>query len=297
MYAFVLGSGCCGSSLIQEILTRHREVAFLSNLEDRLPSAGLLRRLNRGVYDRVPQAWTQKGRLRFAPSEGYRILSSQVSPLIAYPGRSLTAEDASPWLAERFEGFFETRRRSQGKPVFLHKFTGYSRAGFVEAVLPGTRYIHIVRDGRAVASSLVRRSWWAGELGQSQVWATTGLSPAYRDEWERSGRSFPLLAGLTWKSLIDDHELARQSLPPGSWLELRYEDILTDPRRHFVQMLGHIGLEPDAAFTRTLDSYALDGSRTDSYRHELDSRSLELLEKSLGAHLGRLGYPACGAEA
>jgi nucleoside-diphosphate-sugar epimerase len=35
-YAFVLGTGRCGSTLIHELLARHEGVGFLSNLDDRL---------------------------------------------------------------------------------------------------------------------------------------------------------------------------------------------------------------------------------------------------------------------
>jgi hypothetical protein len=34
---FVIGTGRCGSTLVQEVLARHPEVGFVSNLEDKLP--------------------------------------------------------------------------------------------------------------------------------------------------------------------------------------------------------------------------------------------------------------------
>ncbi|MEY2426226.1 MAG: hypothetical protein QOI61_1798, partial [Actinomycetota bacterium] len=36
-YGFVLGTGRCGSTLVHELLARHHDVGFLSNIEDRLP--------------------------------------------------------------------------------------------------------------------------------------------------------------------------------------------------------------------------------------------------------------------
>ena len=35
-YIFVIGTGRCGSTLTEEILCRHPEVGFISNLDDRL---------------------------------------------------------------------------------------------------------------------------------------------------------------------------------------------------------------------------------------------------------------------
>ncbi|MBA2427556.1 MAG: hypothetical protein H0V60_10830, partial [Actinobacteria bacterium] len=75
-FVFLISNGRSGSSLVHELLARHPEVGFISNLEDRLPSlppsAG---RYNNLLYRRMPPSLTQKGRLRFAPSEAYRILT------------------------------------------------------------------------------------------------------------------------------------------------------------------------------------------------------------------------------
>src|SRR6188508_3217837 len=141
-FAFVLGTGRCGSTLLHELVARHRDVGFLTNVDDRFgrgPSA----RVQAGIYRRLPAAATQKGRLRLAPSEGYRALEREVSPIVAESVRDLDASDATPWLADRFRRFFETRASAQDKALFLHKFTGWPRARFVDAVLPGTRYVHV----------------------------------------------------------------------------------------------------------------------------------------------------------
>ncbi len=36
-FAFVLGTGRCGSTLVHEVIARHPDVGFVSNIEDRLP--------------------------------------------------------------------------------------------------------------------------------------------------------------------------------------------------------------------------------------------------------------------
>jgi hypothetical protein len=41
---FVIGTGRCGSTLVQEVLARHPQVGFVSNLEDKLPTLNLLGR-------------------------------------------------------------------------------------------------------------------------------------------------------------------------------------------------------------------------------------------------------------
>jgi len=288
-FAFILGSGRCGSTLIHDVLARHPEVGFVSNVDDRIRRPAFGGRWNSAIYRRVPPTLTSKGRLRFAPSEGYRILADQVSPAVVAPFRDLVAADATPWLAERLGTFFEEQARAQASPVFLHKFTGWPRAGFVDAALPEPRFVHIVRDGRAVANSLVQMPWWDGYRGPSG-WSWGPLPSRYEVEWEASDRSFPVLAGLEWKILIDAFDRARQAIPASRWLEIRYEDVIADPRVRIEEILTFLGIAWDDAFERSFSRYAFGRDRADAYRRELDPRDVRAIETVLGEHLVRLGY-------
>jgi hypothetical protein len=227
--------------------------------------------------------------LRFAPSEGWRVLDREIAPLLSQPFRDLLAEDATPWLADRFRSFFEERARAQGRPVFVHKFTGWPRSGFVQASLPGARFINVVRDGRAVVNSWLQMQWWLGYRGPA-AWHYGPLPPAYAAEWEASGRSFVTLAGLAWKILMDAFEAARARIPADHWLDLHYEDFLSDPRSHLERMLRFVGLEWNAAFERGLARTSFRTDRQRAYRDEIDGAQLTLLERSLGDHLARWGY-------
>jgi len=287
---FVLGTGRCGSSLVHEVLARHPSIGFLSNVDDRLSLPVGLSRWNSPIYQRVPVAWTRKGRLRFAPSEGYRILEKQVSPALVAPCRDLVAADATPWLGKRFAVFFQRQASAQDVPLFLHKFTGWPRVGLIDAALPEARFIHVVRDGRAVANSLVQMPWWDGYGGPS-AWSWGPLPSRYEAEWNASDRSFPVLAGLEWKILIDAFETAKASIPSARWHEVRYEDVLDDPRRRIEEILRFLGLTWTDRFERSFDRYAFGHDRADAYRRELDARDFSALDASLGEHLERFGYP------
>jgi hypothetical protein len=290
-YGFVLGTGRCGSTLVQEIVARHRQVGFISNIEDRLGTSPLVGRWNGAFYRRLPPGWTEKNRLRFAPSEGYRVLDRSVSPVLSMPPHDLTAADATPSLVARFRSFFEQRAAAQGAPVFLHKFTGWPRAGFLAAALPETRFVHVVRDGRAVAGSWLQMPWWRGDRGP-EGWHFGPLPDAYADEWAASGRSPVVLAGLAWKLLLDAFDVARAATAERPWLVLRYEDMIADPTGTMRVLLEFLGLEWDPYFASQLDRYQFDTSRLDAYRHTLDPAELAQLEHTLADHLHRYGYEA-----
>jgi hypothetical protein len=290
MIGFVLGTGCCGSSLVHEILARHPDVGFVSNVDDRLHRLGVRGRLNRPVYARVPQSWTQKGRLRFAPSEGYRALQSEVAPVVAFPGRRLGSIDVSSSVVDDFRTFFERRWKVQQTESFLHKFTGASRVGLIARAFPEARYVHIVRDGRAVANSFMKQAWWTGPGGMGATWRAN-LSEQHREVLQAEGNPSVLLSGLAWLQMIEDHEADREAVSPEVWLEIRYEDVVAAPVVAFGRMLSHLKLAPSAQFNEALASYRLSSARTDGFRSELDGEQMALLDRHLGGQLGRMGYP------
>lgn len=291
MLGFVIGTGRCGSTLVHEVLARHPEVGFVSNLDDRSARCPRLIRRNSGaIHRRLPPALARKGRLRFAPSEAYGALGREVSPLLADPFRDLGAGDVTPWLARRLRTFFESRAAAEGAPAYLHKFTGWPRAGFLHEVFPGARFVHIVRDGRAVANSWLQMPWWRGHHGPAG-WHFGPLPEEYAREWETTGRSYVHLAGLGWKMLMDAYDAARAGLPEDAWLQVRYEDILSDPRKHFEVILRFFDLDWTPGFERGFARHTFSPARADAFRRDLTADQVAELDRSLLAWLDHFGYP------
>ena len=288
-YVFVLGSGRCGSTLVQEVLCRHPEVGFVSNVEDRFAVPAHLTRWNGLLYRRLPASVARKGPKRFVPSEAYRALDREVSPMLSAPFRDLDAREASPWLAARLHRFFGERAAAQQVTTFLHKFTGWPRAGLLHRVFPGARFIHIVRDGRAVANSLLQVPWWRG-YGGPEHWQWGPLPGELAQQWEAADRSFAVLAGLQWRLLMDAHDRAREKLPAGCWLDVRYEDVTARPDASFREMLDFCGLESSDEFDRGLARHHIHESRTDAFRRELNADELESLTKAITPTLEAHGY-------
>ena len=308
MLVVVFGTGRCGSTPIVEAISRHREVGFVSNLDDKLGLLNLDGRWNNRLHRLSPPRdprlrpfrdrgkLIELGRLRLAPSEAWKVLDRQVSPIMSAPSRDLVAADCTPWLRQRVRQFFERRIAAQGKPVFVQHLTGWPRAGFLRAALPDVRFIHVIRDGRAVANSWLQMGWWRGYQGPG-AWHLGPLPEPYAGEWEQSGRSYVLLAGLGWKVLIEAFEAARAEVPPGHWMQVRYEDVIAEPRRHLAAMLEFAGLGWTGDFERQFLGYPFEGGRVQSFRRDLDDASRAQLERSIGSTLRAYGYETSGAGA
>lgn len=285
-YVFVLGTGRCGSTLAEEILCRHPEVGFISNLDDQLRLPPRATRVSNWLYHRLPAVVENRfGRL--VPSEAYDTLNREVSPILSTPFRDLQAHDASPWLAGRLDAFFAERAAAQRTRTFLHKFTGWPRAAFLHAVFPTARFIHVLRDGRAVANSWMQVPWWLG-FGGPERWQWGPLPRDLAAQWENADRSFAVLAALLWRVLIDAFDHARAELPDDQWLEIRYEDIAAQPRKSFDAMLRFCGLEWNDEFERGLARHRVSSSRVEAYRRDLDpgvvARMTEAIAPTLEAH-------------
>ena len=287
-YAFVIGTGRCGSTLIHDVLARHHDVAFLSNVQDSLGRLDPNGRFNGLLYQGPAARLMRSRRAPGAPSEAYRVLDRRTSPILSRSFRDLTAEDATPWLSGRLKRFIESCANAQGKALFTHKFTGWPRAGFLQQVFPEARFIHIVRDGRAVANSYLQVPW--APYGGPTLWQWGPLPGEYQEEWERSGRSFVVLAGLGWKVLIDAFQDAQTKVPPSQWLDIRYEDVVADPRGSFATMMSFLELGWDRRFETWFSRFSFRGDRNDAFRSELRPADCAQLEVVLGNHLARYRY-------
>jgi len=286
---FIIGTGRCGSSFIHEVLSKHEDVGFISNIEDRFFRLNLKGRYNNSLFRSALGNYTVKGRIRFAPSEAYNLIAKQVSPIYQNSSRNLEASDVTPWLKSRFQKFFLDRQICQGKKVFSHKFTGWSRLGFMNEIFPDAHFIHIVRDGRAVANSWLQMPWWGGYRGPEN-WLWGELADAYQKEWNGAERSYTLLAGIAWKLLLESYEEGLKEIEKERYLTIKYEDFVDNPKNEMTKILNFINLEWSLGFEQQFNKQHIKSSRRQAFEKELTGFQLAEIEQSLEKKLLKYGY-------
>ena len=177
---------------------------------------------------------------------------------------------------------------SPARNRLLLKVTGWPRVGFLQALLPKAKFVHVYRDGRAVASSFLNVKWWSGWRGPDN-WSWGDLSLDQRQRWERSGRSFAALAGVQWELLMEAHEQALGGLHREDYMEIRYEALCDSPVESVRSILEFWGLDFNDCFARHLSRFSFKNVNNE-WRDRLGPMEARKLEKAIADSLAQWGY-------
>ncbi|HXF37673.1 MAG TPA: sulfotransferase [Actinomycetota bacterium] len=291
---FVVGTGRSGLTPLMDLIAYHEAFAWPTQYNDRWPGLPPVSRLSRVVE--VPVLRGRAKFLRGVPrhAETYRLWGRCFGGF-PEPFRDLEAEDATPLVRRRFHEAVRAILRHHGKPRFIAEYSGWSRIAFLRAVFPDARFIHIVRDGRAVAHSLLSVPWWDG-WGGVHRWRIGIPGPQVMERLERHGHSFVALAAAYWAILVSNIDDRGRRLPEDDFLTVRYEDLVADPEKEARRCVAFAGLDPDRpAFLRHLRTVrVVDANREQlripPWREAFDRRDLEVVEDVAGDELARFGY-------
>lgn len=177
--------------------------------------------------------------------------------------------------------------------VLLEKTPSHARyAREIDRLLPKARFLHVIRDGRAVAASLMAasRSW-------GKAWAPSRVGAAIR----------------MWRSHVLAGRGARSVVGEDRYLETRYEDMRAEPVEGLRAIARFVGLDPtdealeeavrlhdaenvrsgrgDAVWAAEPEGF-LRRAETGSWREELGLWERLKIRRYAGGLLAELGYLA-----
>ncbi len=154
------------------------------------------------------------------------------------------------------------------------------RVFLIDRVFPGARYIHILRDGRDAVSSAVKAGLYEGSVEAAcRQWLLR----------VRTAREFGRTIAAT------------------RFMELRYEDLVSDPRASVEAVCGFLGLdfqeemmEHDRAYARMGDATAhghhakvgepVTTGSIGKWKERLTAEQAVFVERTIGEELARIGY-------
>jgi hypothetical protein len=285
---FIVGVGRSGTTLLRMMLDSHPDMA--------IPPETYF----------VPHVIAAAGRLRVTPEDLVRTVTEDEHR--RWPDMNISADryrerlEALPRLngADAVRAIFELYAEDAGKPRWGEKTPDYiKRMPQIRRALPEARFVHVIRDGRDVMLSTYRRKAQRGHP----------LKPAGS-------------MARRWRNQIN--RAREESKGHDDYIEIRYEDLVTDTEPVLRRVCEHIELEFDPVMLRyyeraperlkelerempaegerphrpaqeRLEAHALTtrpptSERIEVWRTEMKEEDLEKYEKAAGRLLAELGY-------
>ena len=129
---------------------------------------------------------------------------------------------------------------------FLSKYTDFPRIQLMKKVFPNAKFIHLVRDGRAVANSYSQKIL-SGEFKTSKeeanwanAWKTTRKKSYY--EKYKTPLSFTL---YQWMFFIDEILNELKTIHKNNFISVKYSDLVANTEEEVQKILKFVDLEMD----------------------------------------------------
>ncbi len=276
-FVFIVGCQRSGTTLLQRVLNAHPQLAIT-------PESNWIPRL---------------AAKRWALTEDGLVTSKLISRLLAHRKfarlrlnekqiLAITREERRVSYSFLVSQIFDLYGEMQGKPLVGDKTPAYVRSiDILHRFWPSARFVHVIRDGRNVALSLLE-------------WPKVHPKPGNFVTWNEDPLS---TAALWWDLNVSRGREARKLLGPELYYEVRYESLVENPREECAALCAFLHLPFDDCM---LEFYAVregdpglekkcaglpitPGLR--NWRSQMTPDQIESFEAIAGELLEDLGYP------
>jgi hypothetical protein len=286
-----------GTTLLFATFAAHPRLGWFSQYQDRFPSLPGVAALRRAA-DLAPGA--RKGvrrhtdarrlaqTLQIAPTEAWAIWERCCGEKFSF--EYLRETTATPEERECLRRRVRRTLRLQGKKRFATKITGPARIGYLSSVFGDATFVHVIRDGRAVAESLMRVPFWKDTFRLNFPAWRGGLAAPDIAAWRERGSSPLELAALQWREVTSGARDEARELAPGHYHEVRFEDFIRRPHETIDDILGASDLEIAPEVHHYVDTRVEIKNLSDAWRERIAPAETETLESLCGGLLEELGY-------
>jgi Sulfotransferase family len=277
-YVFVVGCQRSGTTLLQQMLDAHPDLAVTCDTEfiPRVPAAVASpdAKLEPEIVERAIGYRTHSGRAGFQRLE----LSEDTARRLAVGARTY-----ADFVALLFDEVAASRKKAKAGDKTPKNCL---QIPLLHALFPWARFVDIVRDGRDVTLSMLR---WA---------KTAARGPARTPIWQEN----PIAAcALWWTDLVTIAARDGARLGPPLYLRIRYEDLIARPETVLRQVTAFLGLPFAAEMLRYYEGkqQVRRAGKTSNlpptaglrdWRTQMERGDLEVFESLAGDLLEELGY-------
>ena len=277
-FVFIVGCPRSGTTLVQRVLNAHPQLAITpeSHWIPRLAVKPWALTSDGLVTPKLVQrllAHRKFSRLQIGQEQVWAIVGGH--PHISY---SL--------LVSRI---FDLYGEMQGKPLVGDKTPANVRSiDVLHRLWPSARFVHVIRDGRDVALSMLE-------------WAKVHPKPGDFATWNKDPVS---TAALWWEVNVEGGREAKRFLPPELYYELHYEAFVANPREQITALCSFLNLSfddsmlefhaarngADPGLEKKFAGVPITQGLRD-WRSQMRDEQVERFEAIAGELLENLGYP------
>lgn len=249
---FIVGPHRSGTTLLYGIIAGHEQVCSLTRYNHRFPATPRIARVLAAVM-----------RADMKPVEAQRFWDY----LWPGPDDTMDADDLTETQRKFYAGTIACVLKQQECARFVAKYPRLSlRVGWLDALFPDAKFIHMTRDWRAVVNSTVQRKQKRKKRGGG--WFGVRI-PGWR---EMEDIPHELAAGRQFRIATEMLESYAQCLPD-RFFRVDYVELCRDP----VRIIHDIAQFCDLPFSREFQSSLPRNlkSRNDKWKQNLDPVMIE----------------------
>lgn len=263
---FIIGSGRSGTTIFYKLMSVHPELCWFPKHMKLFPNHVWSSTVHR-VFE-LPLIGVKFKKTILSPKKALRLL-----PYHPYEGDNIHAL-LDENNTDAFRKVIEDSLKYSGKNRFLNKqTTNYRRLKLLNQIFPDAKFIHVIRDGRAVANSYLRVNWkWLKK--RIQEWEVKGVEPIEK-------------FAIHWKDVVDKI-LENKELLGDRYMEIKYEQLTNDTRGILRKAIDFCELDWSDRYSNFLPETL--PNMDYKWREQLTEKQKSILDDCIGETLIQLGY-------
>lgn len=296
---FIIGCPRSGTTLILNIMACHEQFAWISNLIERWPFRPQMSFWHRiydlpymGRYLYLGRTQNRLPKILFGRFKNYlpmpvesksfwkRHLSKfQWEREGKTPPRRRTPNEISMSEISNIRRVIDDICRFQSKDFFVAKYTDFPRIQYLAKAFQKAKFIHVIRDGRAVANSYLQKikngdfkTWHERE------WWIKGWPATWCNKWLQRYKTPLSFVVFQWKFFVSEIWKDSKTISKEQYLEVNYKDIIDSPQRTFQFIFEFCGLKTSQKVKWYLDRIALQNMNR-KWEEKLTDKEKEVLDE------------------
>jgi hypothetical protein len=300
---FLLGTPRSGTTMLQDLLCSHQDVAYVNNTMHRVPTAFC-------VIDHYRRRLQLDFEAERYLQDSVRVTAGSPSDAVAFWARwfgvdpfsfeyrAIQTADLSPATVAEMQDTIRKFIWCFGRPYrrFFSKLLAVIQyTHVVKDLFPQAKFVHIVRDARFTANSMLKHCRREIEHQRAVHGGAGPKDGRYFIPYPR----FPRLAeyvsefGLEnirttahlWNDILDYFDTLKASIP--CYLEVRFEDLVAAPRERLAEILEFCELAPVPADNRAFWGRM---EKVGKVGHQNKYSSFEVVEEICHEQMRKHGY-------